>query len=164
MNQLYTKEFYENLPKKRMAAGVLFFDENQKFLIVRPNYKHCWDIPGGIIEVNESPMRACIREIKEELGINKNKLSILCIDYTGKRGDKNESLQFIFYGGTLNDKEIKEIKLQPEELIEFKFVSVEESKEYLNPDGSRFIDKRIKKSIDALKQQKVIYLENSEVA
>lgn len=60
---------YKNLPKKRMAAGCLFLNDKKELLILKPSYRETWNIPGGVIEENESPLAACKREIKEELGI-----------------------------------------------------------------------------------------------
>jgi 8-oxo-dGTP pyrophosphatase MutT (NUDIX family) len=35
--------------------------------LLEPTYKEDWEIPGGIIEENESPREACKREVLEEL-------------------------------------------------------------------------------------------------
>ena len=93
--------FYEGLPKKRMAAGALFLDEKGRILVVRPTYKQNWEIPGGTIEEDESPRQACIREVKEELGLDTSIGQLLCVDYTTRTDRKSESLQFVFYGGVL---------------------------------------------------------------
>ena len=46
------------------AAGALIFDEAGRLLILKPNYKKGWTIPGGQIEPHgESPWQACRREI-----------------------------------------------------------------------------------------------------
>ncbi len=58
---------YEALPKKRMAAGALFLNEEEKILIVKPTYRPDWLLPGGSVEKEESPREACIQEIQEEL-------------------------------------------------------------------------------------------------
>ena len=54
----------------RVAAGALFSDESGRVLLVKPTYKKTWDIPGGYVEPGESPRAACIREIREELGLS----------------------------------------------------------------------------------------------
>jgi ADP-ribose pyrophosphatase YjhB (NUDIX family) len=61
-------KYYKNLPKKRMAAGALILNKNNEILIVKPNYRDQWLIAGGVIEENESPKDACLREVKEEIG------------------------------------------------------------------------------------------------
>ncbi len=48
--------YYKRLPRKRMGAGVLFFDRAGNLLIVKPRYKAGWTIPGGVVEAGESPL------------------------------------------------------------------------------------------------------------
>src|SRR5690606_12767250 len=62
------KAYQRTLPRKRVSAGCLLFDEAGRLLIVNPTYKDGWEIPGGAVEANESPLDGCIREIREELG------------------------------------------------------------------------------------------------
>ena len=104
-------QYYKGLPKKRMGVGALFFNEKDELLILKPTYKDYWSIPGGIIDANESPREACIREIKEETGLNISSVKFLCVDYCRNLGnEKGESLQFMFYGGILSENQISNIK------------------------------------------------------
>jgi 8-oxo-dGTP diphosphatase len=57
-----------------VAAGVLFVDEQERVLLVRPTYKAYWEIPGGYVDEGESPLQACTREVAEELVILSNGL------------------------------------------------------------------------------------------
>ena len=52
-----------------VAAGVLFFDDAGRILLVQPTYKDHWDIPGGYVETGETPAQAAAREVREELDI-----------------------------------------------------------------------------------------------
>ncbi len=72
------KTFQQTLPKKRISAGCLFFDEHNRLLVVNPTYKETWEIPGGVVEQNESPRDAVIREVSEELGFIATKTLALC--------------------------------------------------------------------------------------
>ncbi len=65
------KTYQRSLPKKRMSAGALFFDEVGRLLVVEPAYKANWEIPGGVVELDESPREARMREAKEELGVER---------------------------------------------------------------------------------------------
>jgi ADP-ribose pyrophosphatase YjhB (NUDIX family) len=58
-------EYDRGLPRKRMAAGVLLFDACGRVLLVDPVYKDYWDVPGGVVESNESPRDAARRELGE---------------------------------------------------------------------------------------------------
>jgi len=151
--------YYQALPKKRMGAGALFFNEQGKILIVKPTYKDHWSIPGGVVDENESPRTACIREIKEELGLVVTSLNLLCIDYRTATTDRDECLQFIFSGGVITTTQIATIKLPTDELSEFKFMDATDA----SPLLSVGLRQRITLCLDALKTNTCIYLEDSEM-
>ena len=65
-----------------MGAGCLLFNSEDEILIVKPTYKDYWTLPGGVVEQNESPRDACMREVKEEIGIEIVPKRLVCIDYT----------------------------------------------------------------------------------
>ena len=54
-----------------VAIGVIKNDANQFLMSTRTSgpYAGFWEFPGGKIERDESPEKACIRELKEEIGI-----------------------------------------------------------------------------------------------
>ena len=151
-------EFYKNLPKKRMGAGVLFFNKDSEVLFVKPSYKDHWTLPGGVVEENESPKTACIRETKEEIGIDLKDVQFLSVEYISDKDGKGENLQFIFSGGELSEDEIKKIKLDGEEIIDYKFLKIDKALPLLN-DKTRM---RLPKCLEALENKTAIYLENGK--
>lgn len=151
-------DYYKNLPKKRLGAGALFLNEKDEVLIVKPSYRDYWLIVGGVVDDNESPKEACIREIREEIGFDVQGIEFLSVDYVFNHDERGERLLFIFFGGVLNDSEIKNIKLDGKEIIDYKFIKIEEATAYLNPLATT----RTIKSFEALKDGKVIYLENGK--
>ncbi|MCX6712664.1 MAG: NUDIX hydrolase [Candidatus Vogelbacteria bacterium] len=126
MAWLTPEEYYRGLPKKRIGAGVLFLNEEKKVLIVAPTYKEGWTIPGGVVDANESPIAGAIRETKEEIGLSIKDPRLICVGYVPVNGYKTEALHFIFYGGVLNGESIAQIKLQEEELGEYRFADKDE--------------------------------------
>lgn len=120
-----SKAYTESLPKKRMGAGCLFFDEHGNVMLVKPTYKPGWEIPGGGVEQNESPKQCCTREIQEELGLERKIGELLVVDYNRETEEKTESLMFIFDGGILTPSEIESIQLGHAELSEFRFFTIE---------------------------------------
>lgn len=138
-----------------MASGALFFNKEGELLILKPSYKNNWTIPGGVVDKDESPRDACIREVKEEIGLDKEVGRMLCADYKVDDG-RGENVIFIFKGGTLTDEEINRIKLPEEEIVEFKFLPKKEAL----PLFSDSQHKRFKSIFDFWDSDKGIYLEN----
>jgi 8-oxo-dGTP diphosphatase len=107
----------------RVAAGALIRDAEGRILIVRPTYKDGWDIPGGYVEPGESPAAACRRELREELGLDRQPGRLLLVDWAPHpvEGDK---LLFVFDGGTLSA--VEDVVPDGEELSEARFVQPDE--------------------------------------
>ncbi len=122
------RRHHNSLPAKPMSAGVVFRDESGKIMLVKPNYRDFWIVPGGNIDENESPLNCAVREVKEEIGleIRPRQLSFRLVDYRPTHDGFSDKLNFYFDGGTLNPEQIDQIKLQEEELDEYRFVTLDE--------------------------------------
>lgn len=118
---------------KRVAAGACFLDETGRILLVNPTYKPQWEIPGGMVEADETPMNACRREVLEEIGLTIEPGPLLSIGYLHSHGNRSDALRFIFWGGVLDAATIDRIVLQAAELSEYRFVTLEEAGELLRP-------------------------------
>lgn len=74
--------------KDRATAFVI---KDDKILMVKVFYGHYfWTLPGGGIENEETPEQACIRELKEETGIDGEIVRPLTIQFR-KNGNKEYS-------------------------------------------------------------------------
>ncbi|WP_323746013.1 NUDIX hydrolase [Catenulispora pinisilvae] len=104
------------LPSKRVAAGALLRDGQGRILMVEPIYKPTLEIPGGVVEADEPPLDACVREVWEELGLDLAVGRLLVVDWKPRHGVWGEIILFVFDGGVLTDDQIAGIKLQPDEL------------------------------------------------
>lgn len=152
------KNYYKTLPKKRMGVGALILNERNELLIVKPSYKDHWSTPGGTVDENESPRSACIREVKEEVGLEIRDPKFLCVDWSSPSGEKEESLQFIFFGGVINAEQEKSIKLAPNEISDYKFLPLNEALPLL----SEKLRRRIPKCLEALKNNTALYFEDAQ--
>lgn len=141
-----------------MGAGCLIFDENGRVLLVKPNYKPGWEIPGGVVEENESPKQCCRREVQEELGLQLNIGSLLVVDYNEASETKTESLMFIFDGGVLTQAKIERVQLQTEELEDYHFFAQSQLPETM----SHSLKSRILIAWHQLTQNSAIYAENQK--
>lgn len=157
-NKLSRKSYQQTLPKKRVAAGCLLFDAQGRILIVNPAYKGGWEIPGGVVEANESPLAGCAREIREELGIEWRPRSLICVNFSAETAQRTESLNFIFDGGTLPDELIAAIRLPAKELTEYRFLEPDEALALLK----RRLRKRVALCLELRNAGTTAYLEEEE--
>lgn len=65
------------LTPKIDVRGVVFQDS--KILMVKETSDQCWSLPGGWVDVNESPSFAIEREIKEESGFDAKAIKLLAL-------------------------------------------------------------------------------------
>ena len=149
------QSYIDSLPKKRMGAGCLFLDEMDRLLILKPTYRDSWLIPGGVVEANESPRQACIREVKEEIGLTCVPSQLLCVDYVCGQENYGEALQFVFWGGVIL---ADDVKLADAEISEYVFEPCETALVLLGKHAQR----RIHWALNGLKQGRTFYLENHE--
>lgn len=151
------KSFYAQLPAKRMAAGALILNAQQDILLVEPTYKPYWEIPGGLVEVGESPQHACQREIMEELGLQLPIGRLLCIDYTSETEARTESLQFIF---SVSLPQTYQIHLQSQELLSWGFYPLEAAQKKTHPQ----LAQRLENALSASISNQTFYLEDQKKA
>jgi 8-oxo-dGTP diphosphatase len=129
------------------AAGALMLDQRGRVLLVEPNYKDHWEIPGGIIEVGETPSQGCAREITEELGLTREPGRLLVVDWA-PHPELGDRVLFVFDGGTLTDADIAAIRLQPEELDSYVFLPAPEALGRLIPRLSRRVGAALRARAD----------------
>jgi len=152
-----TVDFQRTLAVKRMGAGAVIRDSDGDVLVVKPSYKDGWELPGGAVEAGESPAAACVRELREELGLDLPVGAMLCVDYNATTGDYLESLMFLFDAGTIDPHTIDSIRLDSTELVEHRFVPLDQAVQMLSPRVGR----RLRAAL-AGQQATSGYLENQQ--
>ncbi|WP_160050971.1 NUDIX hydrolase [Nocardiopsis sp. FR4] len=147
----------ESFARPRVAAGVLFFDDEGRVMMVVPSYKDYLDIPGGYIEHGETPTQAAAREVKEELGITPPIGRLLVVDWAPNPSEGDKQL-FVFDGGVLDQGWLDQIALDPAELKGYEFHDVASIAKVTIPRLAR----RITQGTHARKEGTTVYLENGE--
>ncbi|POX51142.1 NUDIX hydrolase [Streptomyces sp. Ru71] len=139
----------------RMAAGALFFDSDGRVLMVEPTYKDYWDVPGGYVEVGESPLQAAVREVREELGISVSLGRLLAVDWAPNDAEGDKVL-YLFDGGQLPPELLDQVALGADELRAFHFVPLADIEKRTIPRLAR----RIRSAAQARDDAAPIYLEH----
>jgi 8-oxo-dGTP diphosphatase len=148
-------ENVEPMAQARAAAGVLFFDEDGRVLLVRPTYKPGWDIPGGYLHPGETPTEAAAREVSEELGIKPPLGRMLVVDWA-PHPDEGDKILFVLDGGQLAPEHIAQIQLDPAEIAEYAYHDPELIGQLLIPRLAR----RIGQALTANQTGQPVYLEH----
>lgn len=125
------------LPRKTTAGGALIRNREGLILFLEPTYKPTLEIPGGVAEQNESPLDACRREVREEIGLDIEIGGLLVVDWVPAQGVWFDGLMFIFDGGVLGDDQIAQIKTDPSEASGYEFMTLERASESLRPSMTR---------------------------
>lgn len=124
-------------------VGVLFLDDDGHVMIVEPLHDSRWEAPGGAIERGETPRAACVRRVREQLGLELPAGRLLAVDWAKHVTEERvaeERVFFVFDGGTLTDDLFDAIELPPTELESWACMPQEELFVMLAPDVTRRLD------------------------
>ena len=106
-------------PKHIIAVSAYVTNENGEALLVKTHWRSdTWEAPGGQVEEGEPLDQAVIREILEETGILISPIGITGVYYNATK----HLLSVVFKAKYISG----EIKIQPEEIKEAKFVKLTE--------------------------------------
>lgn len=153
-------QYVEQLPHKRMSAGVLIRDEAGHVLLVEPSYKPGWEIPGGVVEDGEAPWTTAARELHEEVGLSRPCGRLLVVDYVPAENDSlPERLGFVFDGGTITQTDVDGLVLGAE-LVSARLCSVDEMREKVRP----LLADRLAAALDAVKSGATVMCERGKPA
>ncbi|MBK1785156.1 NUDIX domain-containing protein [Prauserella cavernicola] len=133
MELLPFDEYVRSLHRKRMSAGVLFRDAASRVLLVEPSYKPHWDIPGGSVDAEEAPWTTAVREVREEIGIERPLGRLLVIDHVLDHGGMPEGIAFVFDGGLLTVEQVAGLSLTDPEIVSAGLYTLDQTTSRVKP-------------------------------
>jgi 8-oxo-dGTP pyrophosphatase MutT (NUDIX family) len=114
------------LPRKRAISQVLVRDNEGRVLLCNLTYKQDWDLPGGVVEVNESPRLAAYREVEEETGLALAPGPLLLTDWLPPWSGWDDAVCLVFDGGVHDAVLADEVVPQAREIVQAHFCTMTE--------------------------------------
>ncbi|MFB8281184.1 NUDIX domain-containing protein [Nocardia colli] len=150
----YLAEGNRKQARKRVGADALLRDETGRILIVDPNYKDGWDLPGGMCEANEAPLDALRRELAEELALHIDlEPELLVVDWVAPHDQWDDMMACIFDAGVLTTDQIAGMRAVDGELDGWEFVTPAQAQPRLKP----YFWQRVSAALDALETGHTVY-------
>jgi len=114
------------LPRKRAIAQMLVRDTKGRVLLCNLTYKQDWDLPGGVVEVNEAPHVAVSREVEEELGLDIAAGTLVLTDWLPPWSGWDDAVCLVFDGGVHDASIAERIVPQAREIRSARFCTLSE--------------------------------------
>ncbi|WP_459982201.1 NUDIX domain-containing protein [Nocardioides sp. AN3] len=117
------------LPRKRAIGQFLIRDTTDRVLLCQLTYKADWDLPGGVVEVGESPAVGVSREIQEELALDLPAGRLLLTDWLPPWSGWDDAVCLVFDGGVHEPSVVDMIEREKREIRSVEFCTLEEVRE-----------------------------------
>ncbi|MBS42173.1 MAG: NUDIX hydrolase [Nocardioides sp.] len=140
------------LPRKRGIGQMLLRDTTAaeaggpRVLLCQLTYKTDWDLPGGVVEVGESPRDAVVREVEEELGLVVPAGPLLLTDWLPPWGGWDDALCLVFDGGVHDPSVTDRVVMQAREIKDVAFCTLDE----VDERAADFTARRVRAAVAAL--------------
>ena len=148
------------LPRKRAISQMLLRDGDGRVLLCQLTYKNDWDLPGGVVEVGESPHLAVAREVEEELGLTVPAGHLLLTDWLPAWGGWDDALCLVFDGGVHDAAIVDRVVRQEREIRHAAFLTLDEVAER----AADFTARRIAAALEALHAGRPAYAESGRTS
>lgn len=150
------------LPRKRGISQMLIRDDTldadglPRVLMCQLTYKTDWDLPGGVVEVNESPREAVSREVEEELSLEIPAGQLVLTDWLPPWGGWDDAICLVFDGGVHPASIVERIVPQAREIRTAEFLTAAE----VDERAADFTARRVRAALASLSGTGVGYTES----
>lgn len=134
------------LPRKRAIGQMLVRDPDDRVLMCELTYKPDWDLPGGVVEVGESPRTGVTREIQEELRLDLPAGRLLVADWLPPWSGWDDAVCFVFDGGVHDPSLLERIVREEREIHAMRFCTMEE----VHDNTADFTARRVASALEAV--------------
>ena len=144
--------------RKRVISHLLLTDDAGRVCMLETTFKPDFELPGGILEVGESPREGLVREIREELSHSVSIGRLLVVDWLSPYLGWEDAVELIFDG---RDMPARSVPLLRPDLREIRAIH------WLEPDAAiatmaPFAHGRLRAALAAREEGRTLYLEAGE--
>jgi RimJ/RimL family protein N-acetyltransferase/ADP-ribose pyrophosphatase YjhB (NUDIX family) len=125
------------LPRKRVISQLAIRDPQDRLLLCQLTYKPDWDLPGGVVEVGESPRLAAAREVGEELALRIEARGLLVVDWLPAWSGWDDACTLVFDGGVHDTDLTATIEPERREIVTASFCGPDEIHARCAPQTAR---------------------------
>jgi ADP-ribose pyrophosphatase YjhB (NUDIX family) len=144
------------LPRKRAIGQFLIRDDEDRVLLCQLTYKPDWDLPGGVVEVGESPAAGVSREVQEELELDLKAGPLLLIDWLPPWSGWDDALTLVYDGGVHDQSLIDAMVREEREIRSVEFCTMEQVRERC----ADFTARRVESALASLHGTGGVYTES----
>lgn len=136
------------LPRKRAIAQLLVRDPDGRVMLCGLTYKRDWDLPGGVVEVNESPRVAVSREVSEELALDLPAGPLLLTDWLPPWSGWDDAVTLVFDGGVVDPRVLHDVVREEREISDVGFCTRDEVWEWCAEFTARRVEAALARLAD----------------
>jgi 8-oxo-dGTP diphosphatase len=127
-----TAAWYASVPKLALSASGVLRDRQGRIALVRNTYRDGWSLPGGVVDDNEAPADAAVREVREELGHETHApVTLLAVQWAARGSGTQQFLSLTFDVGFCEDPSA--LVPQEDEIAEIAFFPLDDLPEGVRP-------------------------------
>lgn len=134
------------LPRKRTISQMLVRDEDDRVLMCELTYKPDLDLPGGVVEIGESPRSGAMREVSEELSLEIPAGDVLLADWLPAWSGWDDAMCLVFNGGRHPSDLLERAVLDRREIKALHLCTLDEIRER----SADFTARRVEQALAAL--------------
>ncbi|MFJ8804012.1 NUDIX domain-containing protein [Streptomyces sp. NPDC102487] len=124
-------------PGHPITAHAIITDVARRILILRSaSDPDRWQLPGGLVEADETPREALRREVAEEIGVEVEvkAAELMSVEWVpARRPGRHDRLALVFTGPVLTPKAAASIRLQATEVTDYRWQAPHGALAHLHP-------------------------------